>query len=481
MTEILGLEPKKVFHYFYEINQIPRCSGDEKAIGERIKEMGRELGLEVQQDEAGNVAIRKPASPKYAKSPSVTLQGHMDMVCVKDENSAHDFTCEPIDMYVDGGWVRARGTTLGADNGIGVAMGMALLAEEEPMPALEVIVTTSEETGMDGAIGLKPEMITGDYLINIDSEEEGFMTAGCAGGSTGYIELPIEREKTDNKSFYRLKLDRLRGGHSGMQIREVSTTALKSLGEFLHKLAERVPYRLHDFASGDKHNAIPNAATATISIASDHFDSIHDAFEKTKEEMLEKLLKLEPDMRFTLEPLESANDALTADSATRLLNCIQLMPHGIYTMLADESGVETSDNFAVCRTGESSVQMVVSVRSSLELRRNELQQKIIDVCAIFGAKARFGDGYPAWEFEPKSHLREVFNAKYREMTGKDMEILVIHAGLECGLFAKKKPGLDMVSIGPDCLGAHTTKECLSVESVERTYALLKSVVKALAE
>ncbi len=483
MTDILQLEPRKVFQRFAQINAVPRGSGNEQAIGRLLVEIGRSMGLETLQDQAGNVVIRKPAAPGYEERPGVTLQGHMDMVCEKDEDSTHDFLRDGIDMIVDNGWICANKTTLGADDGIGVAMALALLEEEMPHPALDVLVTTSEETGMDGAIGLAPSFIRTPYLINIDSEEEGYLTVGCAGGSTGRIELDMEREAAPapDRVVYQLRIDRMRGGHSGMEILEVRTSALKTMAEFLHMLDEEIAFSLTDFHSGTKHNAIPNAATAVISCSTAREAALLDAMERVKAVLIDKLFRAEPDVRFSWDRVTSERSALTESAKKKLISCLELLPHGVYSMMPQEKMVEASDNLASAHTEDAILRILMSLRSGNEEKLEELQRKIAHIVETFDGRCVFSEGYPAWEYREESALRELFCKKYREQAGRDPEILVIHAGLECGLFARTHPGVDMVSFGPDVHGAHTTKERLSIESVQRSYELLKSVVCALGE
>nr|WP_072514348.1 aminoacyl-histidine dipeptidase [Ndongobacter massiliensis] len=476
-----ALKPHKVFEYFYKINQVPRGSGEEEAIGRALEAHGRKMGLETKRDSAGNVVLRKPASPGYENAPTVTIQGHMDMVCQKTPESTHDFSKDPIAMEIDGDWLHAKDTTLGADDGIGVAMGLALLDEDFVHPPLEVLVTTAEETGMDGAIGLAPDFLTGSYLLNIDSEEEGFVTVSCAGGSTGVLSLPLQRKAPTPSDVFSIRVDGMRGGHSGMEILKVSHSAIKVLTEFLLKLDAAISFDLHAFHAGEKHNAIPNEAEAIVSVPKEQVPALLHELETLRAAQVEAILKFEPDIRFAWKEIQTAQAPLTDETKTALLNLLQLLPHGVNTMMADRSVVESSDNLASAHTDETDMTMILSVRSATEARRAELQDKVRALAQLFGAACHFRDGYPAWEYRADSPLRERFLAQYREMFGKEAEVLIIHAGLECALFAQTHPHLDMISFGPDIKGAHTTRERLSIGSTERTYELLKAIVTSIAK
>lgn len=470
-----------IFKFFYDINQIPRGSNNEDAIAEKLENMGKELGFITKTDAAGNVMIVRHASDAMKNAPKIILQGHMDMVCEKDKDSNHDFFNDPIDMYEDSGWIRARGTTLGADDGIGVAMGLALITEDIDMPEIHLLITRTEETGMDGAKSINPDFLDADLLINIDSEEEGYLTAGCAGGTTANLSIPLEHEKElPDEDKLSLVIEGMRGGHSGMEIKQVSTNAMKTMAEWIKKISEEVDVHLYDLKSGSKHNAIPNTAEAVIGFPNVVREKVLRVVEKIKSEIVEKMIKKEPDIVLSVKGVEANNFPLTIKALSHLTNCIQLLPHGIYSMNSDQINVQTSNNLAIVRIEEDKASFVISVRSSNAEKMEELKDKIKSIIDIYHGEYDFPKGYPAWEYREESKLRDLFNKNYKEITGKDLNIIIIHAGLECGLFAKKNPNLDMISFGPDIHGAHTTKECLSVESTKRSYELLKKVILDLA-
>lgn len=472
-------EQHPVFRYFNRINQVPRCSDDEERITELLVEMGRELQLDTKTDQVGNVLITKKTT-QVDNPRHLILQGHMDMVCMKDEDSDHDFSTDPIETEVESGWLTAIGTTLGADNGIGVAMGLAAL--EEDLPAtISVLVTRTEETGMDGAIGLDSSFLSGDGLINLDSEEEGFVTVGCAGGTTALMTLPLVRE--DNSEFYHcleLKLSNLKGGHSGMEIHNVRGNAIKAMADLLREIDGETPINIHDFSSGTKHNAIPHEAKAVISFAEDAEHLILQTVEDAKKKILPALLKTEPDVTLTWTNVSSDKQPLAKTSKTKLFSLIGLLPHGVYSMNPDKKGVEASDNLAIIGLKEDKAELHLSIRSSKAIKIKEIQDKFEEIAEVVQANLTYSDGYPAWEYKEDSRLREIFQELHQEVYGKEAEVLDIHAGLECGLFAQKNPNLDMISFGPDIIGAHTTKEKVNIESVYRSYDFLLDLIRAVS-
>lgn len=480
MSEPNIFESHPVFTYFYRMNQIPRCSGSEQAISDALTAWGKEKGWKTEQDEAGNVRMIKPATPGFESAPRIIMQGHMDMVCVKGKGVEHDFTCDPIAMEEKDGWLHGVGTTLGADDGIGVAMGLAMLDEEMDAPELSLVVTTDEEEGMNGVLSLSPSWLDADMLINIDSEEEGYVTGGCAGGATGEFTMPLSRETLSGQNGLHITITGMNGGHSGQNILAEPNNACKVMAEFLHTLLQNHSLRIVRFHSGEKHNAIPNEAQAWISFAADAEASIKEDVQKIWTTMQERLLKQEPDIAMHTEEYAVHEAALTAESTNQLLNLIDILPHGVYRMREDGKNVLASDNLAIVDTKENHADVMVSVRSSSEEVLAELKDKIDQAVHTFGGEGNYGDAYPAWELAEHSPLRDLFLAVYREETGKDAEVLDIHAGLECGLFAQYNPELDMISIGPDIEGAHTTSERLSISSTRSTYAMLKKLIARIA-
>ena len=480
MSEQTIFQSHPIFDYFYRMNQIPRCSGQEQAISDALVQWGSEKGWKTQQDKAGNVLLTKPASPGYESAPRIIMQGHMDMVCVKGKGVEHDFTCDPIAMEERDGWLHGVGTTLGADDGIGVAMGLAILDEQMDLPQISLLVTTDEEEGMNGVLSLSPSWLDAEMLINIDSEEEGYVTGGCAGGATGEFTMPLSREAVSGQSGLHITITGMNGGHSGQNILAEPNNACKVMSQFLHVILQEHALRIARFHSGEKHNAIPNEAQAWISFASEEKEAILQCIQKTWTAMQERLLKQEPDIAMHTEDYSVDGNVLTTESTNHLLNLIDILPHGVYRMREDGKNVLASDNLAIVDTKEAHADVMVSVRSSSEAVLSELQEKINRAVQTFHGQGRYTDVYPAWELAEHSPLRDLFLATYREETGEEAEVLDIHAGLECGLFAEYNPKLDMISIGPDIEGAHTTSERLNIASTLRTYDILKKLIARIA-
>ncbi|MDY6085981.1 MAG: beta-Ala-His dipeptidase [Peptoniphilaceae bacterium] len=479
--EIANYPEHPVFQHFYDLNQVPRCSDHVEAIGEALMHKADAMGLSAEKDAAGNVRIVRLADPAYANAPRVIIQGHMDMVCVQSKESKHDFTCEPIEMEVRDGWLRAKGTTLGADDGIGLAMGLALLEEVMPLPEVQVLATTNEETGMDGALGISPEWLDADMLVNIDSEEEGFVTCGCAGGATGEFKMPLEREMASGLSGLALTVTGMRGGHSGTSILSVPHNAAKVMAEWIRAISHRASIRLFSFHSGEKHNAIPNEAQAVIGFAAEEREAVIAALDATWEEILGRILKQEPDVSKQQDDVALNDAPLTDASMKALLSLVELMPHGVYKMHEDEEkGVVASDNLAIVSTQDAFADIMVSVRSSDPAVGAELESKIAQVLATFEGTGEYVDRYPAWALVEDSPLRELLKDVYRDQYGEEVVVKDIHAGLECGMFAEKNPRLDMISIGPDMEGVHTAAERLNIDSTLRTYELLKKLMERVA-
>lgn len=485
MNEVAKLQPEEVFRYFYELTQIPRCSGNEEAVSNYLKKFAEDRGLEVYQDDHWNIIIRKKATEGFEASPGVILQAHMDMVCEKTDESDHDFCKDPLDVAIDGEYVYAKGTTLGADDGIGVAMALAILDDETAEhPDLEVLVTTNEETGMDGAIALDKSLLHAKRMINIDSEEEGFLCCGCAGGVHATLHFPLKRVSMDEKEkknsmAFNLRVEGLKGGHSGVEINTNHSNGMKVLFELYRKIFLKTPLQVLDFISGTKHNAIPTSGEIKVLIDAKDEDAFKEAFESVRNEMLEAQLKKEPDIKFIMTKSQVDEDPFAEEDIKKLVSAIELLPHGIHSMMQDRDIVESSDNLAILRLKGDEAVVTISLRSSSHEALEAIKERIEQVADFAKARLDYSDGYPGWEYEEHSVLRDVFAKTYQEVYGEEIAITVIHAGLECGLFAEAVPEMDMVSFGPDIEAVHTTNERLSIPSTQRSYKLLKEVLKAL--
>lgn len=481
MSILKNLEPKRVFHYFQEISQIPRCTYDEEKISDYIKSVGERLGLETIQDDTLNVIIRKSATPGYENSPGVIIQGHMDMVCEKESNSDHDFKKGPIKLIVDGDYIKADKTTLGADNGIAVAMGLALLEDNTlEHPNIELLVTSSEEVEMDGAFGLSKDVLKGTRLINVDTEEEGVLVTGSAGGELVEVEIPIEYEEVKDLIGFIIEVKGLKGGHSGMEIHKARGNSNKIINEILKSIREIVDLKLISMEGGTKDNAIPRSSRVQIGIKSSELSLFTDKFEEIKDNIIQQNKKKEPNIDIIIEKAEEVSNCLTSDVLNSLVLLLENLPTGVFTMIpGNENIVESSSNLAIVNTGKDKITIQISTRSSSEKPLLELREKIIGQVKKINGKYTIGNAYPHWEYNPESELRNIALNVYRKKFNKEMERTVIHAGLECGVLAEKYPNLDIISIGPDMEDVHTPGEKVSISSVRRVYDYLIELLKEL--
>jgi len=476
-----NIEPKRVFYYFEKLSQIPRGSGNEKGVSDYLKSVGEELGLETIQDEFLNIIIKKPASPGYENSEGVIIQGHMDMVCEKEDNIPHDFTKDPIDLIIEGDYIKANGTTLGADNGIAVAMGLAVLEDKSlEHPYIELVVTTSEETEMNGALGLSKDLLKGKRLLNIDSEEEGILTTGSAGGELIEVNLPLEYEKISNCTEVEIEVRGLMGGHSGMEIHKNRGNSNKILNSILKKLKDSMVIRLISIEGGTKDNAIPRQSKAKIAVFSNELPLFEEKMEEIKSNILDKYRFSEPEIEIVVTKRSLASQALKKNVLDELVTLLDGILTGVFSWIpGNEDIVESSSNLAIVKTEDENITIQTSTRSSSKEKLLELRERILDAVRGTSAKYSIGNQYPEWEYNPKSKLRDTALELYKEMFGKEMESTVIHAGLECGVFAEKYPGLDIISFGPNIYDVHTPMEKLSISSTERTYKYLVELLKRL--
>ena len=478
MNTLKGLKPERVFHYFEEIVKIPRCSGQEQEVSDYLKSIGERLGLETIQDELNNIIIRKPATSGYEDSEGIIIQGHMDMVCEKEEEVDHDFSKDPIELVLEDDFIKAKGTTLGADNGIAVAMGLAILEDKSlEHPNLELLVTTSEETEMDGALGLKPNLLQGTRLLNVDSEEEGFLTVGSAGGELIEGSIDIKREKISGYEGVNITVKGLSGGHSGMEIDKKRGNALKIGLEILKDLKEKLDVRLVEINGGTKDNAIPRQIEIVVGIKKEDLEKIEVEIEKIESGLKDEFSEEEP--KIVVEKLSTIDSALSEKDLENTIYLLEKMPTGVNTWLKDrENTVESSSNLAIIKTEEDSIKAYVSTRSSSEKGLKEMRKQITDDIGKVG-KSNITGNYPEWEYHPESELRDKAVELYSEMFGDEMEIVVIHAGLESGAFKKTYKDLDIISFGPNMYDVHTPQEKLSISSTERSYHYLVELLKKL--
>ena len=485
MTAVLkGLKPEKVFYYFEEISRIPRGSGNEKAISDYLVSFAKSKNLEVIQDSSYNVIIKKPATKGYENSPIVVIQGHMDMVCEKNNSKVHNFQTDPIELVVEGDFVKANGTTLGADNGIAVAYALALLDSEDiPHPPLEVLLTTDEETGMSGARNLDPKHIQGRILINIDNEEEGQLLVSCAGGLRTKVELKVKREAVNQDEYmkYKLMVRCLKGGHSGMDIIKQRGNANRILGRVLVDLIDRIDYKLVEIKGGAKDNAIPREADALILVKNTDVEDLGKEISKWNAILKNEYRKADPGLVLQLEDTdECVQEAFTKECRDNAIRLLYMIPNGIQTMSMDIEGlVQSSSNLGIVHTGQSKITYESSVRSSVRSLKQDIVTQTVILAEALGAEVTIHSEYPEWQYNNESKIRQVFQRVYKEMYGKEAEVVAIHAGVECGLFKEKFPDIDMISFGPNLYDVHTPDERMSISSVQRSWEYLLNVLKSL--
>ncbi|MBR4426028.1 MAG: aminoacyl-histidine dipeptidase [Oscillospiraceae bacterium] len=478
MAVLDGLAPERVFGFFEELCAIPHGSGNTRAISAHLAAFARDRGLRHIRDAAGNVLIFQPGTPGREGLEPVILQGHMDMVCEKTADCPLDLTKDGLRLAVEGDMVYAEGTTLGGDDGIAVAMMLALLDDPTlPHPPLECVFTVDEEIGMLGAAALDVSPLLGRRLLNIDSEAEGVFTASCSGGRVVTAELPLRRAPWQGQAQL-LRVEGLTGGHSGVEIDRGRANAVQLLGRLLYVMDRRAPLRLALARGGGKDNAIPVRAEALLLSAD---PEAHAAVcEAMGAALREEFAATDPGLRVTLEAAENPGLPLDADSSRRLLTALLCMPGGVQAMSPYIPGlVQTSLNLGILETGEDAAQAVFCVRSALESGKEMLTDRIAALAETLGGRVSVSGDYPGWAYRPESPLRSLLTEVYREQYGAEPHIAAIHAGLECGLFAGKLPGLDCVSIGPDLTEIHTPRERMHIASIQRTWALLTETLKRM--
>lgn len=473
-----------VFKYFREISDIPRGSGNEKEISDYLVAFAIEHGFDYVQDESMNVIIRKKASPGYEESPAVVLQGHMDMVCEKNADTEHDFRKDPIRLRTVGDMIYGTGTTLGADNGIGVALGLALLASgETPHPPLELLLTTDEERGMKGAASIDAEKIRGRMLINIDSDREGKFIVSCAGGPTVRTEIPVKWEAAAaGLEPYIIKVSGLLGGHSGEDIDKGRANAIKLMGRILKNMEGYFTFRLASLSGGMMYNAIPRESEAVIMIRPQDKEGAEERLEELESVIRNEFRSSEPCIQVGFEKLqEEVSEVFSKETKERAINYLYLVENGIHTMSGDIEGlVESSVSLGVVGTGRNEIELKALIRSSVKSIYEEMLNRLEAFASLFGGEAAALGNCPLWQYNPHSRIRELCEETFFKMYGRKADVTAMHAGLECGIFDEIFDGkMDMISLGPDTYEFHTPKEHLSIPSVERTWEFLREVLKGI--
>lgn len=473
------LQPAVVFHYFEEVCQVPRPSKKEEKIRAYLLEFAKKHGLAAKTDEAGNVLIEKPASAGKENLKTVVLQSHMDMVCEKNKDTEHNFETDPIQTYVDGEWLRAKGTTLGADNGIGIATQLAVLASEDiEHGPIQCLFTVDEETGLTGAFALKEGFMNGDILINLDSEDEGELFIGCAGGAGTTAQFPCPMTAApEGYFFFRVAVKGLTGGHSGDDINKNRANANKLLNRFLVQLMEKYDLRLCEIDGGNLHNAIPREAHAVCAVPMKDKESVRVDLNVYLSEVENEFAVTEPNLVMELESESPRAEVMEQEAMKKFLLSLYAVHNGVYAMSQDIPGlVETSSNLASVKQRDGKIVVVTSQRSSILSSRKDMSQMVAAAFLLGGAEVTTGDGYPGWKPNPNSEVLQIAVESYERLFATEPKIKAIHAGLECGLFLEKYPSLDMVSFGPTLRGVHSPDERMLIPTVDKFWRHLLDVL-----
>lgn len=480
-TTIKDLQPKAIWENFYKLTQVPRPSNHEEKAREFMLNWAKENNIEAMMDEAGNIIMRKAATPGMENRKGIILQGHLDMVPQKNEDTVHDFEKDPIQTYIDGEWVRAKGTTLGADNGMGVAAGMAVLTSTDiPHGPIEVLITATEETGMDGANGLKPGLLQGDILLNLDSETEGELYVGCAGGIDFAGEFQYKKEAVPaGTTAFRLAIKGLKGGHSGMDINLGRGNSNKLLFRFLKTYAQELGLRISTIQGGSLRNAIPRESFATVVLPVGNVEKLQAAIQEAEAIYKAELSAKEPDLMVAAEAVAMPEFIIDTCTQFRLTNAILACPNGAVRMIDSMPGtVETSNNLAIVQSKEDKIVVNSLLRSSVETAKEALAQSIRAVFELAEAdNIEFEGGYPGWKPNPDSAILKEMQEIYEKLYGKRPAIMAIHAGLECGILGSKYPHWDMISFGPTLCSPHSPDERVNIPSVDKFWEYLKETLK----
>ncbi len=479
MSDLSYLHPQSVFHFFEEISAVPRASGNRGPISDYCMNFAKERGLACYRDDACNVMIKKPASKGFENAPTVILQGHLDMVAEKTANSTMDFNTQGLTLQVDGDWLSAKDTTLGADNGIAVAMALAILDDTTLQhPPLEVLLTTDEEVGMLGAADLDASFLQGKILLNLDSEEEGAFTAGCAGGIRADCRLPVEKTSC-NLPAVTITVQGLEGGHSGVEIHRYGGNAMILLGRILYALGDNI--RLVSMVGGGKDNVIPREASAVVAVEENDVSSVLSLVEEMGKILQNEYKTTDPALTVSAEKTGTVTSAQSKESTKKCVTFLTLAPNGVVCMDPHFKGlVQTSLNLGVLNCDEE-FHAAFATRSSVSTQKEMLVQRLTALTETLGGTISFTGNYPAWEYQNDSRLRETACCLYESMFGKTPDVNVVHGGLECGILSEKIPDLDALSYGPDIPDIHTTMERMSISSVQRVWDFTLKLLEELAK
>ncbi len=476
------LKPSGIWKHFEQILKIPHCSENETSLGDYVIRVAELNNLKWKRDDTGNVVVAKDATPGYENSVGVILQGHLDMVCEKNSDIDFDFTRDPIQAEVRKDWVQAKGTTLGSDNGIGLSAALAIMEDKELQhPAMEFLFTVEEETGLIGAAQIQPGFLSGKRLLNLDSEEEGEFTIGCAGGADSEISLPLQRTQIQNGSLCRIKLFGLRGGHSGIDINQGRGNAIKLLARMLWQANMALPFNLISFEGGNLRNAIPREAWADLCVDPEQYEALSALFKEAYDKIYFEVKAIEDGAKFSFEKLdEDKPEPLHPASQKALISLLLSIPHGVIAMHPEiKDLVETSSNLAACSTGETNAEIICSSRSSTASAIEATRGAIAAACSLAGAQITQPEGYPGWTPNLQSSLLQIMKDVFTNKFHKEPKIGAIHAGLECGIIGEKFPGMDMISFGPTIEHPHSPEERVHLGSTELFWEFLITVLAEL--
>lgn len=482
-SAIAGIEPKILWERFFEITQVPRPSKKEEKIKNYLRKLLTQLKLEFKEDKTGNFVVYVKATRGYENAPIVVLQGHVDMVCEKNKTKIFDFENDPIELLREDGWITANGTTLGSDNGIGVAAALAVVSDSEIVHGpLELLFTVDEETGLTGANNLQPGFVKGKILLNMDSEEDGAFYVGCSGGVDTVGSFKIKFQKSPKGLLpYELLVTGLKGGHSGLDIITGRGNGIKILARALKSL-EQFKYYLADIDGGSLRNAIPREADAAILIDKSDVDKVTKTIAEFGKDILNEFKTVDAGVKVIFKESGKKYEQVLEDSLSKkIVNTLLALPHGVIAMSADIPGlVETSTNLATIKIEKDDIKIGTSQRSSIESAKDYIAKCVRSAFSLAEADIFVGDGYPGWKPNMNSQVLKLSKKVFKELFRKEPEIKAIHAGLECGILEGKNPGMDMISFGPTILGAHSPDEKVNIETVEKFYRLLKGILKEIA-
>ena len=483
-TAIKDLKPELLWKRFYEITKVPRPSKKEGKIRDHMKAFLKEQNVKFQEDKVGNILAKIPATPGNENAPTVVLQGHIDMVCEKNKSTKHDFENDPIEIKREDGWITAEGTTLGSDNGIGVAAALAVINDKTVVHGpIEILLTVDEETGMTGANHLEPGFVTGKILLNMDSEEDGAFYVGCSGGVDTLASFDLKTQSVPSGySVYEVMITGLKGGHSGLDIIQGRANAIKLLGRTLNKLS-KTGYYICSLSGGSLRNAIPREAEAVILIKDGQEQEIKKIISDFEKNLTNEYKKSDSGLKINFIKSDKNPDKIfSPEFQSEIINLLLALPHGVIAMSQDIPGlVETSTNLATISTDGGKLNISTSQRSSVESAKDYIAASVKSSFVLAGGKVTEGDGYPGWKPDMDSAILKTSKKVFKDLFKKEPEIKAIHAGLECGLLGAKNPGLDMISFGPTIEGAHSPDERENIETVGKFYDLLKGILKRVAE